>query len=205
MNTYEELSRTVQIDHNNRLLKYDESSLIHVGTGRSAFVFKIKSTMKAMKVFFPACSHIAKEEAGIYGELQDIVYYPSVYASGVNFIVIDFIEGLTLFDCIVQGKVIERTHIAEIDHALSLATARGLNPSDIHLRNILITIDNDVKIIDVARFRQKKDCQQWDNLKRAYRQFYCKRFFPKEIPAVFLNTIAWLYKKDWIPLYRART
>ncbi|MFS0687641.1 protein kinase family protein [Sporosarcina sp. 179-K 8C2 HS] len=202
MKTYEELARTVQININKRLLKYDES-LLHVGTGRSAFVFRIKSTMKAMKVFFPTYTHIAKEEAIIYGKLQHIVHYPSIYASGANFIVIDFIEGLTLFDCIVQGKVIEPTHISEIDYALSLATARGLNPSDIHLRNIFITTENEIKIIDVARFRQKKDCQQWKNFKRAYRQFYCKRYFPKKISADLLNTIAWLYKKDWIPFYRA--
>lgn len=201
MDTYEGLASTVQINNENRLLNYDDS-LVHVGTGRSAFVFRIKSTMKAMKVYFPAFSHIAKEEAEIYGQLQDIVYYPSIYASGPNFIVIDYIEGLTLFDCIVLGKVIKSTHILEIDQALSLATARGLNPSDIHLRNIFVTTENEIKIIDVARFRQKKDCQQWGNLKRAYRQVYCKRFFPRRIPAALLNAIAWIYKKDWIPSYR---
>lgn len=204
MGTYEELARTVQINNNCRLVKYDDS-LTHIGTGRSAFVFRIKSTMKAMKVFFPAFSYIAKEEAAIYEQLQDIVYYPSIYASGTNFIVMDYIEGLTLFDCIVQGKVITPSHITEIDHALSLATAQGLNPSDIHLRNIFITTTDEIKIIDVARFRQEKDCVQWENLKKAYRQFYCKRYFPKRIPAALLNSIALLYKKGWIPSYKVRT
>ncbi|MCM3637497.1 protein kinase family protein [Sporosarcina luteola] len=201
MDTYEGLARTVQINNENCLLNYDDS-LEHVGTGRSAFVFRIKSTMKAMKVYFPAFSHIAKEEAEIYGQLQDIVYYPSVYASGTNFIVIDYIEGDTLFDCLVQGTVVKSTHIVEIDRALSLATARGLNPSDIHLRNIFITTEDKIKIIDVARFRQKKNCRQWGNLKRAYRQVYCKRLFPKRIPAALLSAVAWIYKKDWIPSYR---
>lgn len=201
MGTFEELARTVQINNNNFLLDYDES-LIHIGTGRSAFVFRIKSTMKAVKVFFPSLSHIAREEAEIYEKLQDVVYYPTVYASGANFIVMDYIEGLTLFDCIVEGRAITPVHLAEIDHALSVATARGLNPSDIHLRNIFITTKGDIKIIDVARFRQKKDCCQWNNLKKAYRQLYSKRFFPKKIPAALLNGIALLYKKGWIPSYR---
>lgn len=201
MDTYEELAKTVQINNNNLLLNYDDS-LIHVGTGRSAFVFRIKSTMKAIKVFFPSLTHIAREEAEIYRKLRDIVYYPTVYATGINFIVMDYIEGLTLFECIVEGRVITPAHLEEIDHALSLAAARGLNPSDIHLRNIFITTSGDIKIIDVARFRQEKDCCQWDNLKKAYRQLYSKRLFPKKIPATLLNGIALLYKRGWIPSYR---
>lgn len=202
MNIYEELARSVHINKKNRLLAYDDT-LLHVGTGRSAFVFRIKSTMTAMKVYFPAFTQVAREEAEIYEKLQGIVYFPTVYASGTNFIVMDYIEGLTLFDCMVNRKVITSSHITEIDHALSLAIARGLNPSDIHLHNIFITDRGNIKLIDVARFKQKKHCRQWENLKRAFREFYCKRFFPKRIPASILTMIAWLYKKNWIPSYRA--
>lgn len=201
LSIYEELASTVRITNKNRLLAYDDA-LILVGTGRSAFVFRIKSTMTAMKVYFPAFTRVAMEEAEIYKKLQGIVYYPTVYASGSNFVVMDYIEGLTLLDCMVNRKVITSSHITEIDHALSLAIARGLNPSDIHLRNIFITDNGNIKLIDVARFRQKKHCHQWEHLKRAFRQFYCKRFFPKKIPVSLLNMIAWLYKKDWIPSYR---
>ena len=37
-----------------------------------------------------------------------------------------------------------------------LARQRGLNPSDIHLRNIFLTDRGEIKVIDVARFGQKK-------------------------------------------------
>lgn len=200
MESYEELAKTVHINVNNRLMEYGDT-LLHVGTGRSAFVFRIKSTLKAIKVFFPAYSHLAAEEAEIYRKLENIDYYPSIYATGINYIVMDYIEGLTLFGCLTNGKRITTDHIKEIDHALSLATARGLNPSDIHLRNIFITKNDEIKIIDVARFRQKKDCRQWKNLKKAYRQSYSKRYFPKRIPAAFLHGIAWLYKRGWLPSY----
>jgi predicted Ser/Thr protein kinase len=201
LDTYEKLAKTVKINKKNHLMSFDDS-LMHVGTGRSAFVFRIRSTMQAIKVFYPSFLHIAREEAEIYSKLQDITYYPTVYSSGENYIAMDYIEGLTLFECIVEGKVITPVHITEIDLALSMATSRGLNPSDIHLRNIFISDDDNIKIIDVARFRQKKDCHQWINLKKAYRQLYCKRFFPKKIPAAILNGIAWLYKNGWIPFYR---
>ena len=80
--------------------------------------------------------------------------------------------------------------------ALHLARQEGLNPSDIHLRNLFLTLDKKVKIIDVARFRQVKNCIKWRDLKYAFYHYYKKRFFPKKIPAFILNIIAILYKKD---------
>ncbi|MCZ2260168.1 protein kinase family protein [Sporosarcina sp. G11-34] len=194
MNTYQALANTVVINKKNRLISYGDS-LELVGTGRSAFVFRIQSSNQAIKIFFPEFTYIAKEEAAIYKILQNISYYPPVHDSGLNYIVMDYIEGLTLFECMSQGKLITSTHIKEIDHALALALAQGLNPSDIHLRNIFITSSGEIKIIDVARFRQRKHCRQWHDLKKAYDQLYCKRFFPKRIAASQLNIVAFLYKK----------
>ena len=200
MNTYQALANTAIINKKNRLISYDDSLKL-VGTGRSAFVFRIKSSNKAIKIYFPEFTHIAKEEAEIYKTLQNIAYYPSIHELGSNYIVMDYIEGLTLFECISQGKLITSANIKEIDHALSLAKAQGLNPSDIHLRNIFITSTDEIKIIDVARFRQKKDCRQWHDLEKAYYQLYSKRFFPKKIAASYLNIVAYLYKKGFLPSY----
>jgi len=202
LNTFEELAKTVIISKKNRLTAYDDS-IILVGTGRSAFVFRIKTTTKAIKVFFPDFIHIAKEEVAIYKVLQDISYFPSIYDSGLNYIVMDFIDGLTLFECVTQGKPITPAHINEIDYALSLASNLGLNPSDIHLRNIFITSHDEIIIIDVARFRQVKNCRQWDNLRKAYHQVYTRRFFAKKMPESFLNIVAFLYKKGFLPSYRS--
>jgi predicted Ser/Thr protein kinase len=202
LNNYQALSKTVIINKKNRLISHDDS-LILVGTGRSAFVFRIKSSNKAIKIFFPTFSYLAAKEAEIYKTLQNIAYYPSIYETGLNYIVMDYIEGLTLFQCMSHGKIITPAHLKEIDYALSLASDQGLNPSDIHLRNIFITSTNEIRIIDVARFRQKKDCRQWADLKKAYNQFYRKRWFPKKIPATLLNIIAFLYKKGLIPFYKS--
>ena len=104
MESYQALAKTVLIsDKNNRLIRSDDS-LTLVGTGRSAFVFKIKSSNKVIKIFFPRFAHIASEEAAIYKLLKDISYFPVIYESGPNYIVMEFIEGLTLFQCITHGK-----------------------------------------------------------------------------------------------------
>ncbi|ARK24209.1 serine/threonine protein kinase [Sporosarcina sp. P37] len=201
MNNYLELVNSVIINKKNHLISSD-SSLKLVGTGRSAFVFRIQSSSKAIKVFFPNSAYIAEEESEIYNLLQEVDYFPTIYESGLNYIVMDYIEGHTLFECMTHGIHITSDHIKETDYALSLASELGLNPSDIHLRNIIITPNNKIKLIDVARYRQQKNCKQWRDLKKAHHQFYCKRFFLKKIPYSFLNIVAFLYKKGLIPFYR---
>jgi predicted Ser/Thr protein kinase len=195
---YQRLADSVNINNiNNRLLSYDDS-LTLIGTGRSAFVFRIKETDYAIKVFFPEFRHIAKEETDIYGKLEGISYFPTIYDSGDNYLVMDYIQGRTLFECVNEGAAIKESHISDIDYALSLAAERGLNPSDIHLRNLFITTNGEVKLIDVARFNQTKNCSQWDDLKYVYRRFYSKKTFPKKIPAALLNVFAYFYKKPLI-------
>lgn len=201
MSIYQELVESIVVNKKNRLMAF-HPSLQLIGTGRSAFVFRIQFSNKAIKVFFPNFVYIAKEEAEIYLVLRDIHYFPRIYEEGTNYLVMDYVEGDTLFDCLTTGRLITEAHMEEIDYALSLASDAGLNPSDIHLRNILITPDDQVRLIDVARYRQKKDCRQWSNLKKAHRQFYQKRFFWKKVPSSFLNIVAFLYKKGLIPSYR---
>jgi predicted Ser/Thr protein kinase len=195
---FQELAASVKITSTKNksiLVEYDPS-LTLIGKGRSAYVFRISKTNKAMKVFFPKYAHLAKEESDIYKLLQHIPHYPSLYETGPNYLVIDYIEGSTLFECVTKGILISDEVVKEIDMALHLARQEGLNPSDIHLRNLFLTLDKKVKIIDVARFRQAKNCIKWGDLKYAFYHYYKKRFFPKKIPAFILNIIAVLYKKE---------
>lgn len=179
-----------------KLLSYD-SLLELIGQGRSAFVFKIKNTNLALKVFYPYQESTAIEEAAIYEKLEHIPYYPQLHGKGKNYIVMDYIKGTTLFTCLQKGIRVKDSDIWEIDIALKLARNVGLNPSDIHLKNIIIDLSGKVKIIDVARFRQTKKCYQWNDLRRAYFSIYKHSLFPKRIPATFLNLIAFIYKKRY--------
>lgn len=199
MDIYDGLAHSVMISKKHRLLEYD-SNLVPIGKGRSAFAFRIHGTQLVLKKFFPEFAQLAPLEADIYRDLGGIEYYPAIHGSGSDYIVMDYIEGLTLFECLTEGVPITRQHIAEVDRALQLAAERGLNPSDIHLRNIILTPSGEIKLIDVARFRQEKDSSQWDDLKKAYFKLYERPSFPKKIPAFLLNRIAFLYRKDLIPL-----
>lgn len=170
-----------------------------VGAGRSAFVFKLDDEEKVIKVYFPEFSHLAQEEADIYRELHDIPYFPKIYEHGNDYLVMDYIRGKTFYDCLVEGVVVTEEMINKVDVALDMARGKGLNPSDIHLRNMILTPDGDVKLIDVVRFRQKKDCMQWQDLKKAYYFYYRRRLFPKRLSPVVIDLISKSYKKHWLP------
>jgi predicted Ser/Thr protein kinase len=201
MITYKALADSVEIEMNGlkpRLVNYSQDLKL-IGTGRSAYVFKIKDKDLALKVYFPHKKRLAFEEASIYRELQHIEYYPTLYDGGINYIVIDFIEGHTLFQCLQKGIFVPEKKFNEIRKALKMAEEVGLNPSDIHLKNIIVTSSGEVKVIDVARFRQQRKDHQWKDIERAYFKMYSKYYFPKKIPAFILNLISFIYKKRYLP------
>jgi predicted Ser/Thr protein kinase len=192
---YEKLADSVLFTgHPIRYIQKDEA-LLHAGTGRSAAVFRIAGTERVLKVFAPAFSRIAREEAEIYRQLDGAKGYPRLHDKGENYIVIDYIDGNTFFECLAEGIVITPDDIARVDEALGLARDKGLNPSDIHLRNLIKTADGEIMLIDVARFRQAGSCRQWKDLKYFFRNFYFKPFFPKRLPKTLLNGAAYIYKK----------
>lgn len=201
MNQYEHLANSVvySIRGSKAALVHKDSSLRLVGEGRSAFAFRINGTNLVLKVFFPQFEKVAAEEAGIYKELTGIPFFPSLHESGRNYLVMDYVRGMTLYQCLANGMPIAAGHIEEVDHALKLAREKGLNPSDIHLRNIIITPDDEVKLIDVARFRQTKQCSQWEDLKSAFYKYYKNDRFPKKMPEPAINLIAFFYKKGLLP------
>ncbi len=196
MKDYSGLADSVKFSTDHSVLSAASECTL-IGVGRSAAVFKIKDENKVMKVFFPGHEKTAKEEAEIYQLLAGSEFYPAVYDSGAHYLVIDYVEGKTFFQCLSEGIRIEKKHIDEVDEALGVARNRGLKPSDVHLRNIILKPDGHIMMIDLARFRQDKAYdRQWDDLKKVWK-YYHKSYFPKRLPAIVLNGAAFLYKNIW--------
>ena len=183
---------------NKLIQKPDDLELI--GKGRSAYVFKLTEEGRemALKVFFPEFKNIAAREAEIYKKLSDSNYYPDIYETGPSYILMEYIKGYTFYECLNKGILIDDDMICEVDRALNDARRKGLNPSDIHLRNLILTPSGTIKVIDVARFLQTKECRQWDDLKTAYQTIYKKSRFPQRLPKLWMELIAYLYKKNWL-------
>ncbi|MED1122656.1 serine/threonine protein kinase [Bacillus atrophaeus] len=195
------LAHSVIYNSNSRMdkLKEKPDELTLIGKGRSAYVFAFTdgNKQKALKVFFPEFQATALKEAKIYEKLSGSPYYPDIYETGDTFILMEYIKGYTFYNCLTKGISLNDGMIQQVEDALSEARAAGLNPSDIHLRNLILTKSGAVRVIDVARFNQSKTCTQWDDLKGAYNTLYKKPVFPKKIPAFWLEAIAFLYKKNW--------
>lgn len=184
---------------NKLIQKPDDLEL--TGKGRSAYVFKLTEEggrEMALKVFFPEFKNIAAREAEIYKKLSDSNYYPDIYETGPSYILMEYIKGYTFYECLNKGIRIDDDMICEVDRALNDARRKGLNPSDIHLRNLILTPSGTIKVIDVARFLQTKECRQWDDLKTAYQTLYKKSRFPQRLPKMWMELIAYLYKKSWL-------
>ncbi|GAF11430.1 serine/threonine protein kinases [Bacillus sp. JCM 19045] len=169
--------------------------LTFLGMGRSAVVFKLKHEPRVIKVFYPPFEQTAVQEKQNYDKVQGIRFYPKIYESGPNYLVMDFIAGKTFFQCLAEGIPLKDSYVKQVDTALVEARNKGLNPSDIHLHNLLVMSDDQVRIIDIARFSQTKRCQQWHDLKKGYQMHYHRFYFPKKVPKWLMNGVAWFYQR----------
>ncbi len=167
-----------------------------IGRGRSAAVFRLRDEPdKAVKIFHPDFTDMAEQEITVYLKLGATKYYPQMYEYGTRYLVIDYVSGKTFYQCLIEGIFIPESAIKEVDAAIALAEEKGLRPSDIHLKNIMLT-GQGVKLIDVARFLQNGDRRQWNDLKKAYYQKYIRPNFPKKIPEKVLEYIVDKYRKN---------
>src|SRR5690606_23992909 len=80
-------------------------------------------------------------------------------------------RGPTLYQCLEEGIVIPRQIITDVDHACRYARSRGLNPRDIHLKNVLLQ-DGRAKLIDVSEYLNPGNDHRWQYLVQGYEQFY---------------------------------
>ncbi|MYL61498.1 protein kinase family protein, partial [Virgibacillus halodenitrificans] len=124
MKQIHELVDTIRFEKDIKLTReikveaYNKAFLTYIASGRSAAVFLIKDTDLALKVFHPYFESITKAETNIYRQLEGIHFYPNMYEAGQNFIVIDYIEGTTLFDCLIEGIPIKEETIYQVEKAL---------------------------------------------------------------------------------------
>ncbi|MDP4550600.1 serine/threonine protein kinase [Alkalihalobacillus macyae] len=202
MNVIADMVNSIIIRDETVITKPDE--LVIVGRGRSAVVFKLPHEEKVLKVFYPAYTHLAAQEASIYHVLDNATYYPTLYEEGSGYLVLEYLEGMTLYDCLRQGQVITEQIIKQVDQALDYARQKDLNPSDTHLQNVMLLWNGEVRVIDVVRFRQSTICTHWDDLKSVYYDYYQHSYFPKKYPKWVIETIIRLYRRGYIRIKKRK-
>lgn len=143
-----------------------------IGIGTDAAVFQsIHVPAYAFKIYAKDKLTKVKIEAKVYDSLGDSPFFSTCFASSDRYLVLKYEEGKTLLDCILQGIHIPEQIINDVEDAREHVRSKGLNPRDIHLKNILLQ-NGRAKILDVSEYMVPGNDFRWEYLKKGYKQYY---------------------------------
>ena len=149
-----------------------------------AYAFKLYAKDKAAKV---------RMEESVYEKLGNSPFFSTCFGSYDNCLVLSYEEGKTLFDCILEGTHIPEQAIIDVEEAREYARSKGLNPRDIHLKNILLQ-NGRAKIIDVSEYTMAGNDFRWEHLKKGYEQYY-HLIDGKSVPIGVIETVRKWYNR----------
>jgi predicted Ser/Thr protein kinase len=177
------------------LVKNHPDGLQCIGVGTDAAVFRyIYAPSYAFKVFADDKKSKMDMEQQVYMHLGDTHYFPTCYGSGSNYLVLSFEKGITLYDCLLKGIHIPKQVIQDVEDARKFVYSKGLNPRDIHLKNILMH-ENRAKLLDVSEYRKPGNDMRWEYLKKGYEQYY-HLIDGKAVPLWIVETVKRWYNQS---------
>ncbi|WP_309122488.1 serine/threonine protein kinase [Paenibacillus sp.] len=134
-----------------------------------------------------------EEEVEVYRRLGRHEAYSECLHSDKDreFLVLKRLYGKTLYECLMKGVRIPKRIIEDIEEALDYARGRGLNPHDVHGKNVMMTSDGRGVVVDVSDFLKPEPCTMWRDLKRAYHRIYLPFLHdrPVAVPSSLMNGV----------------
>lgn len=165
-----------------------DDSLRCIGVGTDAAVFQSNYAPEfAFKLYAEDKGSKIKIEEKVYKTIGDSPFFSTCYEAYDKFLVLSYEEGPTLFDCLLQGIHIPEQAVQDVEDARQYVRDQGLNPRDIHLKNILLQ-NGRAKIIDVSEYVLPGNDFRWEHLKKAYEDHY-NLIDGKAVPYWLLETI----------------
>lgn len=168
-----------------------------IGKGNYAAVFYHKAKPEWVVKIYGRSQHELEKEIEVYKKIGGKhEAFSNLYAYGENYLVLKRIRGITLFNAVVKGKQIPESVMDDIDDALHYATSVGLNPYDVHGKNIVMNGKKGY-VVDISDFYKEGYCSKWPDLKKAYKKIYkpfLYRFHPP-IPLFILDMVRKGYRK----------
>lgn len=165
---------------------------IGVGTDAAVFQFLYAPTY-AFKIFAKDKIDKIKVEENVYNLLGHSPFFSTCFAANENYLVLRYEEGTTLYDCLLNGIHIPNQVVIDVEEAREYVREKGLNPRDIHLKNILLQ-NGRAKILDVSEYVQPGNDFRWEHLKKAYEEYY-HIIDGKSVPFWLLETIRKSYNQ----------
>ncbi|RTR29112.1 serine/threonine protein kinase [Robertmurraya yapensis] len=190
--TIEEVIKDIQVlstkDNNPVIVKGFSEVLKCVGIGTDAAVFQIEDdTRYVYKVFSEDKLETMEREKQVYEQLGESPFFPIYYGAGSNFLILSYEKGITLYDCLLKGVHIPKQVIWDVEAAREYAISKGLNPRDIHLKNILLH-EGRGKLLDVSEYLKEGNDHRWTYLKKGYEDYY-ELIDGREVPLWLIETV----------------
>ena len=142
-----------------------------------------------VKIYAPGRPGI-KDEIDVYSKIKTHPAYSECFYHAENYLILKRLNGKTLYKCINEGIPIPESVIEDIDEALNYAKDIGLNPHDVHAKNVMIVEGRGV-VVDISDFNKREKCVLWKHFKKAYYKIYLPfiyKYHPP-IPEFYLNLI----------------
>ncbi|WP_028400070.1 serine/threonine protein kinase [Ectobacillus panaciterrae] len=156
-----------------------------IGTGNYAAVFMHQQHKEwVVKVYARDVEGLEKE-AAVYEKLGVHPSYSSLLHKETYYLILQRLKGMTLYDAFHKGVRIPESVIEDINEALDYARKRGLNPYDVHGKNVMME-DGKGYVVDVSDFYKKGEDSKWRDLVRAYYKIYLPFFYKYPIPVPYL-------------------
>ncbi|MEH7235996.1 serine/threonine protein kinase [Bacillus sp. JJ1562] len=173
----------------------DADDLKCVGVGTDAAVFQfLNSPAYAYKMYAKDKVDKVKIEANVYRTIGESPFFSTYFASYDNVLVLSYEEGITLYDCILQGIHIPKQVVIDVEDARNHVRSKGLNPRDIHLKNILLQ-NGRAKVLDVSEYIQPGNDFRWEHLKKGYDEYY-HLIDGKSVPYWVVETVRKWYNQQ---------
>lgn len=118
-----------------------------IGVGFHGAVFKYSSD-KCIKIF--ANRSDAKAEAKVYRAMADNEAVPKLYSCGGNFIIIDYIKGITLRDYLYKKGDMPASITKQLLCIIRNTKYKDYNLMDVELNNIIVEENENLKLIDLC-------------------------------------------------------
>jgi len=142
-----------------------------IGCGNYAGVFLHEDYPEVVVKVYGRSQEELVKEIEVYQKLGIHESFSRLYTYGESYLVLKKLEGITLFNALIKGIQIPKIVIEDIDDGLAYARSVGLNPFDVHGKNVVM-FEGRGYIVDVSDFYKQGICRKWDDLKKAYYKIY---------------------------------
>ena len=166
-----------------------------LGCGNYAAVFAHPDHPNhVVKVYAPGRPGL-QEEREVYRRIGVHQAYSVCHHASDAYLVLNRLEGVTLYDCLRHGIRIPPQVIKDVDEAIKYAIGRGLHGHDLHGRNILMHQGRGF-IVDISDFLNPQPCRAWVDIRKAYYRLYLPFISPLNlrIPGWMLSVIRKCYR-----------